>query len=188
MSTRTEDVQVGEHGLTAAAVAVLAQHGLSPEQWIAAEGYEGKWTGDVCGCPDSRCANGFHHQGVDDCTCLPVWIEEYYRNLTEKEAPAVAADEKPTEADHLAYMAEVHALEASGVRHSIEVGPFTALITIGALQLATRHPQLDPDQRRLVLGVIEQFRPRFAGTLGEHIIDLGNDPSFDRAFGDDGGR
>ena len=37
----------------------------------------GKWSGDVCGCPDGRCANGFHHMGEDDCGCLPTLLEQY---------------------------------------------------------------------------------------------------------------
>jgi|GEM_PF-2814645 len=39
---------------------------------------DGKWSGDICGCPDSgRCANGFHHYGEDDCGCLPVLLEQF---------------------------------------------------------------------------------------------------------------
>lgn len=37
---------------------------------------DGNWRGDICGCLDDRCADGFHHGGVHDCGCLPVWIAE----------------------------------------------------------------------------------------------------------------
>jgi hypothetical protein len=37
---------------------------------------DGSWRGDVCGCPDDRCADGFHHGGIDYCGCLPVAIAE----------------------------------------------------------------------------------------------------------------
>jgi hypothetical protein len=33
------------------------------------------WDGDMCGCTDDRCADGYHHAGMDDCRCLPVLIE-----------------------------------------------------------------------------------------------------------------
>lgn len=76
-------VQVG--GLTPAAIATLAMAGITPQQWVEAASFgyvppEGEaltWTGDVCGCTDSRCANGFHHMGLTDCGCLPVEIEQY---------------------------------------------------------------------------------------------------------------
>jgi hypothetical protein len=72
-------------GLTPVAIATLAMAGITPQQWIEASSYgyvppagqELTWTGDVCGCTDSRCANGFHHMGLTDCGCLPVLIEQY---------------------------------------------------------------------------------------------------------------
>jgi len=35
------------------------------------------WSGDECGCPDDRCANGFHHMGADDCGCLPAMLGDW---------------------------------------------------------------------------------------------------------------
>lgn len=72
-------------GLTAVAIATLAMAGITPQQWLEAASFgyvppAGEvltWTGDVCGCTDSRCANGFHHMGLTDCGCLPVEIEQY---------------------------------------------------------------------------------------------------------------
>jgi hypothetical protein len=62
--------------LNATAKAALREAGFTPTEWIRIHGYEGKWTGDVCGCPDDRCANGFHHMGADDCGCLPTLLDQ----------------------------------------------------------------------------------------------------------------
>jgi hypothetical protein len=61
--------------LNATAKATLREAGFTQAEWIRIHGYEGKWTGDICGCPDNRCANGFHHYGEDDCGCLPVLLD-----------------------------------------------------------------------------------------------------------------
>lgn len=59
------------------AEATLRDAGLTPADWARANGYEdGKWGGDVCGCPDDRCANGYHHDGEDDCGCLPTLLAD----------------------------------------------------------------------------------------------------------------
>lgn len=67
--------QVNEHttALTADAVAMLAEAGFTPEQWSRANYGDGTWTGDRCGCTDSRCV-GFHHLD-ENCGCLPVLID-----------------------------------------------------------------------------------------------------------------
>jgi hypothetical protein len=51
--------------------------------YVRYQGYDSvaAWGGDVCGCPDDRCANGFHHSGVDDCGCLPVLLDQYADGL-----------------------------------------------------------------------------------------------------------
>lgn len=69
--------------LNATARATLREAGISQAAWARANFMrDGKWSGDQCGCPDSgRCANGFHHLGVDDCGCLPVLIERYFEWL-----------------------------------------------------------------------------------------------------------
>ena len=88
--------------------------------------------------------------------------------------------ERPSEADLLEYMLVLREHEVGGARQEVVIGPYTAMLLIGALQLATRHPSM-PDQTRAQLGaVIDQFRPWFAGTPGETIIDMGNDPELDR--------
>ena len=35
------------------------------------------WFGDACGCSDTRCKDGFHHEPWEECGCLPVLLEEY---------------------------------------------------------------------------------------------------------------
>jgi hypothetical protein len=64
-------------GLNATARSTLHDAGVSVALWVRANyGRPGDtWTGDQCGCPDDRCANGFHHYGVDDCGCLPTLLE-----------------------------------------------------------------------------------------------------------------
>lgn len=36
-----------------------------------------EWYGDQCGCPDDRCADGYHHDGgAEECGCLPALLDE----------------------------------------------------------------------------------------------------------------
>lgn len=64
--------------LTRQALERLKAAGLTEQQWERANWGRGPvWHGDVCGCPDDRCANGFHHFGTDDCGCLPVLLESW---------------------------------------------------------------------------------------------------------------
>jgi hypothetical protein len=53
--------------LNAAALAAIRDAGFTRAEWLRMHGYDGKWTGDSCGCKDDRCANGFHHMGANDC-------------------------------------------------------------------------------------------------------------------------
>ena len=55
----------------------LREHGVTQAQFIRHHyGPDATtWGGDVCGCTDDRCANGYHHESVDDCRCLPVIID-----------------------------------------------------------------------------------------------------------------
>jgi hypothetical protein len=86
-----------------------------------------------------------------------------------------------SEADALAYLMRLADLEEQqpDERATITVGPFTAFTLIGALQLAMRHPGFSPVQTDLVGQVIDQLRPLFAGTPGEQLLRLGDDPAFD---------
>lgn len=69
--------RVGPYGLNVHAIATLKEHGLTAADWVRIAGWQGSWGGDVCGCTDDRCANGFHHMGVDDCRCLEVLIAQH---------------------------------------------------------------------------------------------------------------
>ncbi len=63
--------------LNATAKAMIRAAGFTLADWSRIHGNSGgKWTGDECGCPDDRCANGFHHMGTDDCGCLPVLLDQ----------------------------------------------------------------------------------------------------------------
>lgn len=86
---------------------------------------------------------------------------------------------RPGEADSVAYMVELRELEIAGARQEVLLGPYTALVLIGALQLATRHPSMNDHMRDQLGALIDQFRPWFVGTPGEHIIDAGNDAGND---------
>lgn len=85
-----------------------------------------------------------------------------------------------SEEEYLAYMERLVEDEVAGVRQQIAFGPYTAMVVIGALQLATRNPYMDDRMRALLGSVVDQFRPWFTGTLGEHLIDKGNDPEQDQ--------
>ncbi len=57
--------------------------GVTIAGYVRYQGYDSvaAWGGDVCGCPDDRCANGFHHMGETDCGCLPVLLDQYVEAL-----------------------------------------------------------------------------------------------------------
>ncbi|MGW6698809.1 hypothetical protein [Nocardia sp. NPDC055049] len=68
------------------AVETLASAGLTVTDWARHNHMTGEWIGDACGCPDSRCI-GFHHDGPDDCACLPALLKD----AVVTPAPAVEA-------------------------------------------------------------------------------------------------
>ncbi len=66
--------------LTEQARQQLAAAGLTEEQWVLANYGRpgGNWTGDACGCPDSRCiGSGLHHPADTDCGCLPALLGDW---------------------------------------------------------------------------------------------------------------
>lgn len=71
--------------LNEAAKSALRDAGITQAAWVREHGDPDgkKWYGDVCGCPDDRCANGFHHYGEDDCGCRDVLITDYLREHRE---------------------------------------------------------------------------------------------------------
>jgi hypothetical protein len=63
--------------LNAVAKAAIREAGFTLAEFARVHGSpDGKWSGDACGCTDSRCANGFHHMGPDDCGCLPTLLDQ----------------------------------------------------------------------------------------------------------------
>ena len=64
--------------------------GYRPEERLTIAGYvrftwgpdATVWHGDSCGCVDTRCKDGFHHEPWEECGCLPVYLEEYADVLT----------------------------------------------------------------------------------------------------------
>ncbi len=62
--------------LNATAREALRAAGISQAAWARENGYaDGRWHGDACGCFDDRCI-GFHHDGPDDCQCLPALLAD----------------------------------------------------------------------------------------------------------------
>lgn len=85
------------------------------------------------------------------------------------------------DAEAIRYIAHLAQLEQQpGHKEAtITMGPFTAFVMIGALQLATRHPNFSPGHHQLVGQIIDQCKPMFRGTPAEQLLDLGDDPAND---------
>jgi len=81
------------------------------------------------------------------------------------------------------YLARLYEIERDPdhERAVLFIGPYSAFVMIGTLQLATRHPGLSPTHLELLAEIIDQLRPLFTGTPGEALIRLGDDPANDRA-------
>ena len=63
--------------LNATAKSQLLAAGVTQAEWARANYMtSGRWSGDVCGCPDDRCI-GFHHVSADNCGCLPTLLGDY---------------------------------------------------------------------------------------------------------------
>ena len=86
-----------------------------------------------------------------------------------------------SEAESVEYVKKLYRIEQDPGHDQAAVlmGPFTAFTVIGALQLAMRHPEFSPDQARLVQSFIDQCKPLFAGTPGEQLLGMGDEPAFD---------
>lgn len=50
--------------------------GLSIPAYIRRHFPDGRWQGDICGCPDDRCV-GHHHDASDPCGCIAVLVAEF---------------------------------------------------------------------------------------------------------------
>lgn len=78
------------------------------------------------------------------------------------------------------YMQQLADLERAGERTTLVVGPFSAMLLIGWIQMVTRDPKMTATERQLARSMIEQLEPLFAGTTGQEIINRGNHPEFDK--------
>lgn len=63
--------------MSKAARADIKDSGLTIAAYVRHHMGGDTWHGDRCGCPDDRCI-GHHHDGLDDCGCLPVLIGEVH--------------------------------------------------------------------------------------------------------------
>lgn len=63
-------------GLSDEACGTITAHGVAPRDYVLHYEQAGTtWTGDKCGCLDSRCI-GYHHEVGQSCPCLPVLIQD----------------------------------------------------------------------------------------------------------------
>jgi hypothetical protein len=69
--------------------------------------------------------------------------------------------------------------EQEGERATFQVGPFTLIVLIGGLQLATRHPHVVGENRKIMLGLVRDLGVFFKGTVGEEIVNRGSHPEWD---------
>lgn len=83
------------------------------------------------------------------------------------------------DAEAVAYLKHLYDLEEGGERTTLVIGPWTAFVLIGGLQLATRHPGMSPTQKATLDDFIAQAATWFTGTPGEALIRAGNDPGQD---------
>jgi hypothetical protein len=61
---------------------------------------------------------------------------------------------------------------------TVSIGPFSAFIVIGALQLAWRHPGMPPAHKEIIEGMARQMQGWFGGHLAAQL-ERGWDPSQD---------
>jgi hypothetical protein len=86
-----------------------------------------------------------------------------------------------TEHEAVEYIASLYWLEAEPGHDqaTIKIGPASAFVLIGALQLAMRHSDTAGRTRAMLAEIIDQLRPLFAGTPGAALLELGDQPELD---------
>lgn len=102
--------------------------------------------------------------------------------MTSETPPPAPPDGGAAEAAHLDYMHLLADREAAGEDEmlTLELGHFTAMTMISALQLATRHPGLTGPTRDVLRRIVDTLKPAFEGTPCEEIIRRGEHPEFDQ--------
>jgi hypothetical protein len=69
--------------LNAAARQELRWAGITAPGWARWCGWQdGQWHGDLCGCPDDRCMDGYHHDPYERCGCLDALLAQRARGAT----------------------------------------------------------------------------------------------------------
>jgi hypothetical protein len=84
--------------------------------------------------------------------------------------------------DSAAVLAYVHGLmdaERSGERVTIRLGPWSAFLLVGWLQLIVRHPDTDEMHAGVATAFGRQIATWFAGTPGESMLAMAENPAFD---------
>lgn len=81
--------------------------------------------------------------------------------------------------EHMMFFIHMAQQESQGARTSIELGPYSALVIIGALQMCNRHPRVPREVKAIHNQLVAQFAQLFAGTPGEEIIRRGGHPEWD---------
>lgn len=88
--------------------------------------------------------------------------------------------DQPDDEQLIAYMKRLTDLEQAGDRTTIVIGPFSAIVIIGLVQLATRHPDMSKRMKDIGRDFVQQLEPLFADTVGEEIVNRGKHPEWDR--------
>jgi len=89
-----------------------------------------------------------------------------------------------TDDDAIAVIKDLHNAELAGERGPITLGPFTAFVLIGLLQLTLRHPHVEGNNRAVAEMIIGQLKTWFEGTPTESLLAMGDDPVLDRVQAD----
>jgi hypothetical protein len=99
--------------------------------------------------------------------------------MERKQEKVPELDEPEDDERFLEFTAQVLEAERNGERATFTIGPFSLLTMIGAIQLATRHPHVVGENRKILLGLVQDFGVYFDGTAGEEIIKRGSHPEWD---------
>lgn len=85
-----------------------------------------------------------------------------------------------TESDFIERIGRLILLEQSGEggKVTIHLGPYSAFVLVGALQLAWRHPQHSPKMKQVIEDIARQVQAGFAPEYQE-LLDAGWDTSRD---------
>jgi hypothetical protein len=72
--------------------------------------------------------------------------------------------------------------DGTAQKAEVRIGPFTAFVAIGALQLAWRHPEMTQHNRDAIEHLARQLQVLFSGEMAD-LLEQGWDTSLDRPSG-----